>query len=156
MRIHISAKTMLKAALIAATAFGVLSCSKEMRAPDLEIADQVGNDEGAGNDGEGGDVRTVLFRAHGASTKVQFGEEDGGFWPTLWTDNDASVKLSLNYSGAQTAAVTPSDDYASATFSATLGAAFSAALSAALSFSFLSDGFAHITHTAHRLNSSLS
>ena len=103
---------MLKAALIAATAFGVLSCSKEMRV--------TGNDEGAGNDGEGDDVRTVLFRAHGASTKVQFGEEDGGFWPTLWTDNDASVKLSLNYSGAQTAAVTPSDDYASATFSATI------------------------------------
>ncbi|MBQ9357798.1 MAG: hypothetical protein IJT98_10995, partial [Prevotella sp.] len=40
--------------------------------------------------------------------------------PTLWTSNDAEVKLSLNYSGAQTAGVVPSNDFRSASFSASI------------------------------------
>ena len=95
---------MLKAALVAAAAFGVFACGRdEMRAPDLIRLKG---------------VQTVHFRAHNDFTKVQFGAEESGFWPTLWTDNDAAVKLSLNYGGALTADVTPSQDYTYANFSA--------------------------------------
>ena len=63
-------------------------------------------------------VHTVVFNALQGSTRAQFGELENGQWPTLWTDNDSELKLSLNYGGAQTAAVSPSEDYRSATFSA--------------------------------------
>lgn len=63
-------------------------------------------------------VHTVVFNALQGSTRAQFGEQENGQWPTLWTDNDSELKLSLNYGGAQTASVSPSEDYRSATFSA--------------------------------------
>ncbi len=65
-------------------------------------------------------TRTVVFRAMGSQTKAQFGQKDGETWPTLWTSNDSEVKLSLNYGSATAAAVTPSEDFRSATFSATI------------------------------------
>lgn len=65
-------------------------------------------------------TRTVVFRAMGSQTKAQFGQKDGETWPTLWTSNDSEVKLSLNYGSATAAAVTPSEDFRSATFSASI------------------------------------
>ena len=65
-------------------------------------------------------TRTVVFRAMGSQTKAQFGQKDGETWPTLWTSNDSEVKLSLNYGSATAAAVIPSEDFRSATFSATI------------------------------------
>ena len=86
-------------------AFALFACSRE------EIPGQAGNDEG---------IRTIQFRALPLATKAQFGAENNGCWPTMWTDNDTELKLSLNYGTALAAGVTPSQDYQSATFSATI------------------------------------
>ena len=63
---------------------------------------------------------TVHFRAGLVETKAQFGEKEGDAYPTLWTANDAALKLSLNYGSAQEADITPSANFRSATFSADL------------------------------------
>lgn len=83
-----------------------LACSREAMDP----AEKVNS----------GTTRTVVFRAMGSQTKAQFGQKEGDTWPTLWTSNDSEVKLSLNYGSATAAAVTPSDDWRSATFSTTI------------------------------------
>ena len=83
-----------------------LACSREAMDPSEEMNSAT--------------TRTVVFRAMGSQTKAQFGQKDGETWPTLWTSNDSEVKLSLNYGSATAAAVTPSEDFRSATFSATI------------------------------------
>lgn len=83
-----------------------LACSREAMDPSEEMNSAT--------------TRTVVFRAMGSQTKAQFGQKDGETWPTLWTNNDSEVKLSLNYGSATAAAVTPSEDFRSATFSATI------------------------------------
>lgn len=115
-------ETMMKAALAGVAAFALFSCNRAMLEPEMpepeEIPGQAGDDTLVGNDG---DVREVHFRAlQGDRTKAQFGTPENGAWPTLWTDNDTQLKLSLNYGSAQTAGVTPSEDYQSATIVATI------------------------------------
>ena len=83
-----------------------LACSREV----MEPAEPV----------ESGNVRKVTFHALETKSKAQFGEKEGDVWPTLWTDNDTKVKLSLNYGSAIEADVTTSEDHRSATFSATI------------------------------------
>lgn len=61
----------------------------------------------------------VRFSATQTDTKAQFGEAENGAYPTLWTDNDTEVKLSLNYGGVKGAAVTPAGDKRTASFAAT-------------------------------------
>lgn len=96
-------KIILLAAL-GGVAAGVVSCSRE-------VAEQ-GSEELPGGE------RVVNFRAIPAGTKVQFGEVSDGKRPTLWSDNDSELMLSLNYGSALTAGVTPASDYKTATFSA--------------------------------------
>jgi hypothetical protein len=83
-----------------------LACSREVMDPAEEVNSTTS--------------RTVVFHAMGSQTKAQFGQKDGETWPTLWTSHDSEVKLSLNYGGAIAAAVTPSEDFRSASFSATI------------------------------------
>jgi hypothetical protein len=63
--------------------------------------------------------QTVTFNA-GVSpiTKTTFGALDVNKYPTIWTDNDANVKIAQNYSAGQDAAVTKVSD-SQATFAAT-------------------------------------
>lgn len=99
--------TAFKAALAVAAALTMFSCSRE-----LEMPDPVNRDESP--------VREVHFRAIPRDTRAQFGTQEDGAWPTLWTVNDSELKLSLNYGSAQTAGVTPTSDFKSASFSATI------------------------------------
>lgn len=68
-------------------------------------------------------TKLVNFEAKSIETKTVFGEPDGTTYPTLWSANDTKVKVSLNLSSSEgytgSAAVTPSADFKTATFSAT-------------------------------------
>ncbi len=66
--------------------------------------------------------RTVTFNACEVQTKTTFGQGEDGTYPTLWTTNDASVKLALNYTPAAEVKVVPSDDFRKASFSAEIDA----------------------------------
>lgn len=101
--------TISKAALLGAAAFAVIACGRE-----AEVPDQVGHDALTGP------IKTIRFRAVPVDTRAAFGAEDNNSWPTLWTDNDTELMLSLNYGSAQAAGVTPSSDHKSASFSATI------------------------------------
>lgn len=68
------------------------------------------------------DVRTVVFHACEVQTKTAFGQGQDGIYPTLWTGNDAAVKLALNYTEAAEAAVVPADNFLSASFTADIDA----------------------------------
>lgn len=61
----------------------------------------------------------VNFYASDVETKTAFGDRtDEGKYPTLWTENDSKVKVSLNYAAAKDASVNASDDFKTATFTA--------------------------------------
>lgn len=63
--------------------------------------------------------QTVTFNAGVTPiTKTTFGALDVNKYPTIWTDNDANVKIAQNYSAGQDAAVTKVSD-SQATFAAT-------------------------------------
>ena len=64
------------------------------------------------------ETKTVQFYAESIETKTAFGTPDGITYPTLWTANDKSVKLSLNYANPKDADVVVSDDFRTATFTA--------------------------------------
>lgn len=115
MKIYKVHKLVRGAALMGAATLAVIGCSREV---EMEIPGEAGNGAMAVQDGSEGNVRTVHFRAVQAETRAQFGEKEGDAYPTLWTENDTKVKLSLNYGGALTADVEPSEDYRTATFSA--------------------------------------
>ena len=99
---------MKKLALLLASALAVFSCSREM---EVEIPEPVQNNDPS--------AWVVRFSATQTDTKAQFGEAENGAYPTLWTDNDTEVKLSLNYGGVKGAAVTPAGDKRTASFAAT-------------------------------------
>ena len=67
-------------------------------------------------------VYPVHFVADEIETRTVFGEaetSDGQTsFPTLWTDNDSQIAVSLNLNPAKGATVTPAADYKSATFDA--------------------------------------
>lgn len=65
------------------------------------------------------ETKTVQFVAESIETKTAFGTPDGTTYPTLWTENDVKVKLSLNYANPKDAIVKEkSDDFTTAKFSA--------------------------------------
>lgn len=65
------------------------------------------------------ETKTVQFFAKSIETKTAFGTPDGTSYPTLWTENDAKVKFSLNYASPKDADVDEvSDDFKTAHFSA--------------------------------------
>ncbi len=99
---------MKKLALLLASAIAVFSCSREV---EVEIPEPVQNNDPS--------AWVVRFSAIQTDTKAQFGEAENGAYPTLWTDNDTEVKLSLNYGGVKGAAVTPAGDKRTASFAAT-------------------------------------
>ena len=59
---------------------------------------------------------SVHFVSDEIETKTVFGEKDGDSYPTLWTDDDSKIAVSLNLNGMRGADVNPSQDYKSATF----------------------------------------
>lgn len=64
---------------------------------------------------------TVQFTAGAPDTRTAFTTPEGDSYPVLWTSNDTQVKISLKMLKTVSAAVTPSSDGKSATFSATFG-----------------------------------
>lgn len=62
------------------------------------------------------ETKTVQFFAESIETKTAFGTPDGTTYPTLWTENDENVQISLNLTGSKQFAVIPSDDFTTATF----------------------------------------
>ncbi|MBO4565754.1 MAG: hypothetical protein J5695_00860 [Bacteroidales bacterium] len=68
------------------------------------------------------DIRTVVFNACEVQTRTAFGPGEDGTYPTLWTANDAAVKIALNYTEAAQAGVEPSDNFRTATIVADIDA----------------------------------
>jgi hypothetical protein len=69
----------------------------------------------------GNEAKVVYFQTTEFETKTAFGDKTGdGKYPTLWTENDTEVKVSLNYAAAKDATVQPSDDFKTASFSANI------------------------------------
>lgn len=64
--------------------------------------------------------KTIHFYANSIETKTAFGTPDEGVYPTLWTANDSKIKISLNYDSPEDAAVTPSLDFKTASFTASI------------------------------------
>lgn len=92
------------------------------------------------------DEKNVSFSAVSIETRTAFGEPSGKTYPTLWTNNDSKVKLSLNYASVKDAAVNPSADFKSATFGGSFhddesGAYTFLALSPASSYVSISDAY---------------
>ena len=92
------------------------------------------------------DEKNVSFSALSIETRTAFGEPSGKTYPTLWTNNDSKVKLSLNYASVKDAAVNPSADFKSATFGGSFhddesGAYTFLALSPASSYVSISDAY---------------
>lgn len=67
-----------------------------------------------------GDVKTVKFFAESIDTKSVFGTPDVNedTYPTLWTENDKELKLSLNYASPKNVGIEVSDDFKTARFTA--------------------------------------
>ncbi|MBR3075021.1 MAG: hypothetical protein IKH11_04605 [Bacteroidales bacterium] len=63
-------------------------------------------------------THTVLFNICDVNTRATLGPAEEGVYPTLWTSNDAAVKLALNYTEAAEAVVVPSEDFRTASFTA--------------------------------------
>ena len=63
-------------------------------------------------------TRHVSFHACESQTRTAFGQGQDGVYPTLWTANDASVKIALNYSKTEVAGIVPSEDFLKADFGA--------------------------------------
>lgn len=64
------------------------------------------------------ETKTVQFYAESIETKTAFGTPENGVYPTLWSANDETVKLSLNYASPKDADVEVSDDFTTASFTA--------------------------------------
>ena len=68
-----------------------------------------------------GGEATVQFTVGVPETRTAFTTPEGDSYPVLWTANDSEVKIALNMLKTVDAAVTPSSDGKSATFSASFG-----------------------------------
>lgn len=68
------------------------------------------------------ETRTVQFVAESIETKTAFGTPDGTpdgtTYPTLWTENDEQVHVSMNLTSSKPYDITPSDDFKTARFEA--------------------------------------
>lgn len=65
------------------------------------------------------ETKTIQFVAESIETKTAFGTPDGNTYPTLWTENDKSLKLLLNLNEEIIANITSfSPDFTSAVFNA--------------------------------------
>lgn len=63
-------------------------------------------------------TKTIQFYAESIETKTVFGTPDGTSYPTLWTNNDEKVHVSMNLSGSKESQIIPSEDFKTANFSA--------------------------------------
>lgn len=61
-------------------------------------------------------VRTVEFTASSVETKTVFGTPDNATYPTLWSDNDSKIGLTMNLAKILEADVTVSPDHKTASF----------------------------------------
>ena len=96
------------------------------------------------------ETKTVQFFAESIETKTAFGTPDGTTYPTLWTANDESVKLSLNLASPKDVNVNVSDDFTTANFTAELaddesGAYVFYAMSPASAYNNFSDGYRYLS-----------
>lgn len=64
------------------------------------------------------ETKTVQFYANSIETKTAFGTPDGTTYPTLWTENDEEVHVSMNLTSSAAYDITPSDDFKTARFEA--------------------------------------
>lgn len=64
------------------------------------------------------ETKTVQFVAESIETKTAFGTPVGTTYPTLWTENDEQVHVSMNLSSSKAYNITPSDDFKTARFEA--------------------------------------
>lgn len=64
------------------------------------------------------ETKTVQFYANSIETKTAFGTPDGTTYPTLWTENDEEVHVSMNLTSSAAYVITPSDDFKTARFKA--------------------------------------
>ncbi|MBR4809156.1 MAG: hypothetical protein IK031_02625 [Bacteroidales bacterium] len=101
--------SVLKIAAILLTAAATLTACRTERSGEPDFAQKH-------------DIRTVVFHALEVPTRTAFGPGQDGTYPTLWTSNDAAVKLALNYTEAAEAAVVPSANFLTATFTADIDA----------------------------------
>ena len=102
-----SMRVTYKLAALALLAGGLASCKVQ----EVEVALPVRNDRAI-----------VHFSVAPLETRTVFGEpssEDGVLhYPTLWTENDTEVGISLNFASSVAAAVVPSDNFVRADFDA--------------------------------------
>ena len=61
----------------------------------------------------------IKFFAESIATRTTFAAPEGNSYPVLWTEQDQNVKVILNMTESNDAAVTPSADFKTATFAAT-------------------------------------
>ena len=68
-----------------------------------------------------GGTATVCFTAGVPGTRTAFTTPEGDSYPVLWTENDSQVKIALNMASVKDAAVSPSPDGKTASFTASFG-----------------------------------
>ena len=95
-------------ALVLTTALAVSACQNEQSGEGSALKISI--------------IHPVTFNICEVETKTSFGQGQDGVYPTLWTSNDAFVKLAVNYSSAIEAAVVPSGNFRTASFTADIDA----------------------------------
>ena len=101
------------------------------------------------------ETKTVQFFAESIETKTAFGTPDGTTYPTLWTANDASVKLLLNLNEEFTADVTVADDFKTASFNTEVKLDAETPSSAPYTFYAMSPASAFLGYTAARYSATI-
>ena len=101
------------------------------------------------------ETKTVQFFAESIETKTAFGTPDGTTYPTLWTANDASVKLLLNLNEEFTADVTVADDFKTASFNAEVKVDAETPSSAPYTFYAMSPASAFLGKNATRYSATI-
>ncbi|MBO5816227.1 MAG: hypothetical protein J6R30_08995 [Bacteroidales bacterium] len=101
------------------------------------------------------EAKTVQFIAQSIETKTAFGAPDGVTYPTLWTENDKSVKLLLNLNEEFTADVVVADDFKTASFNAEIQLSSKQPSTAPYTFYAMSPSAAYLGHTAERYSATI-
>lgn len=101
------------------------------------------------------EAKTVQFIAQSIETKTAFGAPDGVTYPTLWTENDQSVKLLLNLNEEFTADVVVADDFKTASFNADIKLKDKEPSTAPYIFYAMSPSTAYLGKTAERYSATI-
>ena len=101
------------------------------------------------------EAKTVQFIAQSIETKTAFDIPDGVAYPTLWTENDKSVKLLLNLNEEFTADVVVADDFKTASFNADIKLNDKEPSTAPYIFYAMSPSTAYLGKTAERYSATI-